>query len=191
MNQKGFANIILVVVIVILLGVVGYFALVKKSPPIVQQTPTPTPTQVKTTTTPPPATVTKIKVYAIDTNVPNHNGPVGCGDQAVAIERTIPPTTAPLKAALELLLSLKESNLGESGLYNALALQNWKLQSVSIVNGEAIIKLSGKDLIVGGCEDPRIKAQLEMTALQFSTVKRVSIFVNGVSLDKLMSGKGE
>ena len=44
MNQKGFANIVLIVVIVILVGAVGYFALVKKSPPIVQQMPTPTPT---------------------------------------------------------------------------------------------------------------------------------------------------
>ena len=44
-NQKGFANIILVVVIVILVGAVGYFAFVKKSEPIAQQpTPTPTPT---------------------------------------------------------------------------------------------------------------------------------------------------
>jgi len=61
MNQKGFVNIILVVVIVILLGVVGYFALVKKSPLIVQQTPistqtktptpTPTPTPVPTNET--------------------------------------------------------------------------------------------------------------------------------------------
>ena len=42
MNQKGFANIILVVVIVILVGAVGYFAFVKKSEPIAQQ---PTPTQ--------------------------------------------------------------------------------------------------------------------------------------------------
>lgn len=136
-------------------------------------------------------TVTKIRVYAINTNVPNHNGPVGCGDQAVAIERTIPPTITPLKVALELLLSWKESNLGESGLYNALALQNWKLQSVSIVNGEAIIKLSGKYIGIGVCEDPRIKAQLQMTTLQFLTVEKVSIFVDGVSLDKLMSGKGE
>jgi len=43
MNQKGSVSIILVVVIVILLGVVGYFAFVKKSSPIAQQTPTPTP----------------------------------------------------------------------------------------------------------------------------------------------------
>jgi len=44
MNQKGFANIILVIVIVILVGVVGYFALVRKSEPITQ-TSTPTSTQ--------------------------------------------------------------------------------------------------------------------------------------------------
>lgn len=45
MNQKGFANIILVVVVVILVGAVGYFAFVKKSEPIAQQpTSTPTPT---------------------------------------------------------------------------------------------------------------------------------------------------
>ena len=36
MNQKGFANIILVVVVVILLGAVGYFAFVKKSEPVAQ-----------------------------------------------------------------------------------------------------------------------------------------------------------
>ena len=52
MNQKGFANIILVVVIVILVGAVGYFALVKKSEPIAQQ-PTPTSTQTITPTKPP------------------------------------------------------------------------------------------------------------------------------------------
>ncbi len=42
MNQKGFANIILVVVIIILVGIVSYFSFVKKSKPVVQQ-PTPTP----------------------------------------------------------------------------------------------------------------------------------------------------
>jgi len=47
MNQKGFANIILIVIIVVLVGAVGYFAFVKKSEPIAQQ-PTPTPTQTNT-----------------------------------------------------------------------------------------------------------------------------------------------
>lgn len=49
MNQKGFTNIILAVVIVILVGVVGYFAFMKKSEPVAQQ-PTPTPTQTNSPT---------------------------------------------------------------------------------------------------------------------------------------------
>lgn len=51
MNKKGFVNIILVVVVVILVGAVGYFAFVKKSEPVTQQNPTPTPTK---TTNPSP-----------------------------------------------------------------------------------------------------------------------------------------
>lgn len=48
MNQKNLTNIILVAVIVILLGAVGYFALVKKPPKIAQQTNTPAPIQTQT-----------------------------------------------------------------------------------------------------------------------------------------------
>ena len=56
MNQKGFVNIILVVVIVILVGAVGYFAFVKKSEPIAQQpTPTQTNNPTKTPVSPTPA----------------------------------------------------------------------------------------------------------------------------------------
>jgi len=53
MNQKGFANIALIVVIVILVGAVGYFAFVNKSEPITGQ-PTPTPTQTNTAVSPTP-----------------------------------------------------------------------------------------------------------------------------------------
>ena len=56
-NQKGFANIILVIVIVVLVGAVGYFSFVKKSEPIAQQ-PTPTPTQTNTPTKNPTPTQT-------------------------------------------------------------------------------------------------------------------------------------
>ncbi|MFA6072096.1 MAG: GerMN domain-containing protein, partial [Janthinobacterium sp.] len=78
-----------------------------------------------------------------------------------------------------------------AGLYNSLAKQNWTLDSVLIINSEAIIKFSGKYVGLGVCEDPRIKAQIEKTALQFATIKKVSIFVDGVSLTKLMSARGE
>jgi hypothetical protein len=61
MTQKGFVNIIVVIVIVVLLGAVGYLALVKKSLPIAQQTSTPTPTLTKTPTLAP--TTTDWKIY--------------------------------------------------------------------------------------------------------------------------------
>ena len=49
-NQKGFANIALIFLVIVLAGAVGYFVLFKKSPEVAQQTntPTPTPTQTKT-----------------------------------------------------------------------------------------------------------------------------------------------
>ncbi|PJB83519.1 MAG: hypothetical protein CO088_01275 [Candidatus Yonathbacteria bacterium CG_4_9_14_0_8_um_filter_46_47] len=62
MNQKGFANIILVVVIVILVGAIGYFVFIKKSEPIAQQS-TSTPTQTKTPL-PPTSTPTKTPAYS-------------------------------------------------------------------------------------------------------------------------------
>ena len=68
MNQKGFASIILVVIIVVLVSVAGYFTFVKKSEPIAQQ-PTPTPIQTTTTTktpvslTPTPDKISTWKTY--------------------------------------------------------------------------------------------------------------------------------
>ena len=73
MNQREFSNIILVVVVVILVGVVGYFAFVKKSEPVTQQTLTPTSsltptaTSVKTAAlspTPSPVVKSGWKTYA-------------------------------------------------------------------------------------------------------------------------------
>ncbi len=60
MNQKGFANIILVVVIVILVGAVGYFAFVKKSEPVAQQLSPSVTNTPPTRTTPPTPTPTPI-----------------------------------------------------------------------------------------------------------------------------------
>ena len=61
MNQKGFANIVLIVLVVILVGAVGYFALVKKSPtPTSENPPTnnlPTQQTPPTATNNPPATI--------------------------------------------------------------------------------------------------------------------------------------
>ena len=69
MNQKGFTNLILVLVIVVIAGAVGYFALMRKSTLPVQQTPTPTTSQVPATQQPtsinptPSNAITNLKTY--------------------------------------------------------------------------------------------------------------------------------
>jgi|GEM_PF-1590395 len=62
MNNKGFANIILIVLVVILAGVAGYFALVKKSPEVVQQTNPSSPTQTQAIKSP---TITSFKTKRV------------------------------------------------------------------------------------------------------------------------------
>ena len=57
-NQKGFANIVLIITLVVILaGAAGYSILVKKSPEVVQQTHTPTPTPQKQSKASSPAPV--------------------------------------------------------------------------------------------------------------------------------------
>jgi hypothetical protein len=71
MNQKGFINVILVIIIIVLAGALGYFTLVKKSPPIAQQTPTHTPTFTPTkisASTPTPTPKDETKNWKIYTN---------------------------------------------------------------------------------------------------------------------------
>lgn len=70
-NQKGFANIVLVImIVVILIGAVGYFAFVKKSEPIAPQSPTPTPTKTQKAISPTPTPDKNVswKTYA-DSNL--------------------------------------------------------------------------------------------------------------------------
>ena len=63
MNNKGFTNIILIVLVVVFAGIAGYFALVKKQEPVAQQTTTPPPATTKTST-PPAATPTPVDEIA-------------------------------------------------------------------------------------------------------------------------------
>jgi hypothetical protein len=61
------------------------------------------------------------------------------------------------------------------------------VDGVNIKEGEAIIHLSGQTLLGGECDTPRVITQLEATALQFSTVERVSISLNGVPIREALS----
>ncbi len=156
----------------------------------------PTESPVILPTARPPATstprlFTRVKIFLIAFEDNGRSGPlVGCGDSAIPVERNIAPTAAPLTAALNELLSLRDQFYGQSGLYNALHQSNLQVVKVTIENGVAIIHLTGNLQLGGECDDPRVEAQLTLTALQFSTVRAVQIFLDGVPLKDRLGGRG-
>lgn len=114
---------------------------------------------------------------------------IGCGDSVISVQQPIPPTQGVLKAALEILLSVRDQYYGQSGLYNSLYQSDLQLESVTIENGQAIIQLTGTLKLGGVCDNPRVEAQITETALQFSTVKSVTVFLNGQPLKEALSLK--
>lgn len=154
-------------------------------PPTATQVPQPSPTPVPTK---PAEQNVKIFLIALEDN--GQSGLlVGCGDSVVPIIVTIPKTQGVLRAALEKLLSEKAQYYGESGLYNALYQSNLQVAGVTIEQGKAIIHLTGTMMLGGTCDAPRVQAQIEQTALQFSTVSDVAVFINDVPLKDALSQK--
>lgn len=95
-----------------------------------------------------------------------------------------------LREALNQLLGLKDQYYGQSGLYNALYQSTLSVEDVRIENVQAIIQLSGQLVLGGVCDNPRVEAQLVETALQFATVKSVTIFIHGKALKEVLSEAG-
>jgi len=166
--------------------------------PIVPQTtetekPSPTLTSEPTSTQgATSAGLARINIYLVAVGDNGISGKmIGCGDSLVPVEIGIEPTLGVLRAAIIELLKLEgQSQYGQSGLYNALSLSSLTLEDVYIINRKAVIEFTG-DLIYGGeCDIPRIEEQLKALALQFSTVDRVTIFVNGELLENLLDLRG-
>jgi spore germination protein GerM len=101
---------------------------------------------------------------------------IGCDDSLVPVTRTVKATAAPLKAALEELLSVPREY--EGGLTNSWWGRNLKLRSVSLRGGVATIRITGEIFVGGVCDEPRIEAQIKETARQFPNVRKVKVFVN-------------
>ena len=151
----------------------------------VQQAPPTTAASTSTT-----AAEQNIKIVLIELEDNGQSGPlVGCGDSAIPINVTIPRTQGVLRAALEKLFSAKQQFYGESGYYNALYQSDLEVASVKIEQGNAIIHLTGTIMLGGTCDAPRVQAQIEQTALQFSTVSDVTVFVNDVPLEEVLSSR--
>jgi spore germination protein GerM len=129
----------------------------------------------------------EVFIYLIAPDDNGASGPrIGCGDSVVGVRRELAtPTQSPLRAAYEELLALDGYFYGEAGLVNPLEPSSLAVDSVRITNGLAIVELSGTLALIGGCEDARIEAQLEYTALQFPNVEGVQVTINGIPLRDL------
>lgn len=150
----------------------------------------PTQTQVQPvvrTSTPGEQTI-KIFLIALEDNGQSGTQ-VGCSDSVIPVTVTIPQTQGVLRAALEKLFSAKQQFYGESGLYNALYQSDLEISSIAIEQGKATIRLTGSIMLGGACDAPRVQAQIEQTALQFSTVSEVAVFINDVPLTDFLSSK--
>src|SRR5258705_5392827 len=107
---------------------------------------------------------------------------IGCEDSLIAVTRTIKKTAAPLTVAIRELLQTPQHPEGSPNLENFWKGRNLKVRSVSIVNHTATIRLSGELSLAGVCDEPRIESQIDATARQFPTVKRVKVFIGNEKL---------
>ncbi len=115
------------------------------------------------------------------------SGPqIGCGDSVVSVPITT-TTIEPLGEVMRAQLAEKDTQVGQSGLYNALAQSNLTYESATIADGHAVVRLSGQLLTGGVCDIPRVKEQLTAPALQFDNVDTVTVLINGEPLDELLA----
>jgi hypothetical protein len=137
-----------------------------------------------------PLTSKDVKMFLIAVGDNGVSGSkIGCGDSAVGVVITVPDAQAPLRGALDKLLANHSQFYGQSGLYNALFRSDLQLKSVTITNAVADIRLTGALTLGGECDSPRVQAQLEQIAMQFSTVTSVNIFINDRNLKDILSLK--
>ncbi|HZU14744.1 MAG TPA: GerMN domain-containing protein [Chloroflexota bacterium] len=126
-----------------------------------------------------------VKIYLVNI----HGKGLSCGGGLVSVVRRIPPTRAPLTAALRQLLANRHP-CGEAGPCSAFANSRLTIRRVAVVHGVAVIHFSGALYLGGVCDAPRVRGQLRATALQFPAVHTVSVYINGRPLDRVLSPRG-
>jgi hypothetical protein len=128
-----------------------------------------------------PSAGREVKVFLVALDDKGKRGRrIGCDDSLVPVTRTVAAGGAPLKAAIEELLSVPREY--EGGLGNYWAGENLRVQSAVISAGVATVRVRGTLPVAGVCDEPRIEEQIKATARQFRGVRSVRVFLNGQRL---------
>ena len=132
----------------------------------------------------PQARFTQTQVYLIDTS-----GDQFCLEPTAPVTVNIAPTVAPLTAAIESMLNTED--YGVNNLYNAFSLSDLSLSGIDIEDRTATIALSGELITLGNCDLVWMPTQIRQTALQYDTIDRVEILVNGQPIEALLNRAGD
>jgi hypothetical protein len=189
-TNKGISTAMLIIVLAIIVVIGGYYMYARNgstsSPQVgITNTPAATPTPTVNPSVSPslkPGEVGSVKIpLLVDASFTNFQGKIRGCDKVVMTDRSISPTTAPLSAALKELFVRKEIwPYSETQPGNFLTSQkNLTFDTVTITNKVAKVYLKGTPTYAGVCDDPRLTTIIEETALQFSTVTSVEIYLNG------------
>ena len=99
-----------------------------------------------------------------------------------AVDRRIPKTDAPARAALEEMLLGPTNSESRDGYFSSMALSpRIEIQKLVIENGTAKVDFNNALNMQGGgsCKMLAIRSQIESTLKQFATIKKVEISVDG------------
>lgn len=115
-------------------------------------------------------------------------GPSGCdGDKILPAEVNLASPGPALEGALDALVSLGQRFEPTSGLYNALYGSRLRLKQVARSGSQVRVELTGYLEIGGPCDGSRILAQLQQTALQFEDLQQAQFYLEGTTLETLLS----
>lgn len=152
------------------------------SPPATSTTePAPTPPG-------PDATPAPLTLYLVRVGDDGASGePIGCGDSLVAVPTEPITTDDPLRASITRLLQTPEGETVDTGLYTAvpggsLDYVDGRLEA----DGTVTVELTGRPLLRGVCDDPRLEAQLERTAMTATGASEARILIDGVPLEEYL-----
>jgi hypothetical protein len=149
----------------------------------------PTPTESLEPTTPgvepTPAPLTIFLVLIGDDGASGE--PIGCGDSLVPVTTEPIATDDRLRASIVRLFEAPEGEVIDRPYYTAvpggtLDYVDGRLES----DGTVTVELTGTPLLGGECDDPRIVAQLERTAMFATGASEAEILIDGVPIEEFL-----
>lgn len=175
------------VIVVVLAATFGY--LWWKGQPEAKETKNDPSSNIETPANPAEAQAhVKLKTYYVALSKGDTLGKeIGCGDSLVAIESKPVVSSDVVGDAMKLLLENHDMTVGKDGLYNALYQSDLDYGSSDMSGDTVKVALTGTLVQGGTCDSPRIKAQLEETAMIASGAKKAEITLNDTPLDEVLS----